>query len=702
MLLSIEAVLALFSLLVVASAVFFVARRFRVPYTVLLVLVGLLMVPAVQLPVLSDYFGFIDDLVLTPELLFYIFLPILIFESAFNTNIRKLVENAWTISLLAIVGLLISTTVISLALYYLLPLIGLPIPFIVALLFGAVISATDPVAVLSLFKEVGAPKRLSMIFEGESLFNDGTAVALFLAVLAIAETGFQGPSTIVDGVLMFVVMLVAGVVLGIIMAALFSRALRYTRGNEFVSVTLLIVSAHMVFILGELINEKGFFGLSIHVSSIIATTIAALFLGNYARHTLSPRSDEYLEKSIDHLAFVANSLVFLLAGILFASTNVNIAELWLPILVTILVVAVARTISVYAVVLPLNRIKLEAPIPASWTKLMAWGSLRGALAIIVVLLIPPTFVPEGWLYSYTPQELLLALTIGCILATLFIKGLTIAPYMRRLGITRPIPLDEARRVDLGLYYLMTERERFQAQKDRGFIRKDQYIGLSKELETKIHQARTYRDELMSEHGTRLFEQSLRLIAIEIEERYLKELYTNDELSEASYRKIIGKLNLQREKIEHAEQDDIDPSVYTDRKDIFDYMIARVQGILDRAHDGDSPAELYRYYRAQAIISRKVVKTLNWMQQQYDTVVFLPDVHQSVMATYIDYQNAATKRMEVLNLKHGEELRLCKDALAQQSLHASGNKALEFFEDKGIADEALLHDIEHRYATTSHS
>ena len=696
MLLSIEAVLSLFSLLVVASAAFFVAQRIRVPYTVLLVLVGLLIVPLAQLPYLEHVFGFLDELVLTPELLFYIFLPILIFESAFNMNIRKMVENAWSISLLSIVGLCISAGLIASALYFILPLIGLPIPFIVALLFGAIISSTDPVAVLSLFKEVGAPKRLTMIFEGESLFNDGTAVALFLAVLAVAETGFNGPSTILEGMGTFGVMIVAGIVMGIVMAALFARALRYTRANEFVSVTLLIVSAHLVFILGELINEKGLFGLHIHVSSIIATTIAALFLGNYARHTLSPRSDSYIAKSVEHLAFVANSLVFLLAGILFSSTNINLGKLGIPILVTIVIVAVARVISVYAVLIPLNKLKLEAPIPPSWQKLLAWGSLRGALAIIVVLLIPDSFVPAGWAYSYTPKEFLLALTIGCILATLFVKGLTIAPYMRRLRISQPSPLDRARQIDLGLYYLMTEQDRFRQQKERGFIRADQYEQLATKLEAKIQKLRQARETLVAKHGNGVFEQSLRLMAIDIEDKYLKELYTNNEITEGSYRKIIGKLNLQREKIEHAEHDDIDPSRYTDRKDVFDQLVARLQGVFDRAHHGDSPAEIYRYYRAQAIISRKVAKTLTWMQQQYGSLVFLPDVHQKVIAVYVDYRSAATKQMEVLNFKNAADLSRVTDELARQSLHASGNKALEFLEDKGIADEVLLHEIEHRY------
>lgn len=692
----IYSVLALFLLLVLSSAAFFVAKRIKIPYTVLLVLIGLLLVPIVQLPLLEPLLGFMDDLKLTPELLFYIFLPVLIFESAYNMNVRKMVESSWSILSLAVLGLLISTALISTALYFILPLIGLPIPFIMALLFGAIISSTDPVAVLALFKEYGAPKRLTLMFEGESLFNDGTAVALFLVILAVAQEGFNGASTVFDGILTFVIMVLAGVALGIIMAIIFSRALRYTRSNEFVSVTLLIVSAHIVFILGELINEHGFLGLHFHVSSIIATTIAALFLGNYSRHILSPRSEEYTAKSIEHLAFVANSLVFILAGILFASTNINLTELGLPILVTVLIVATARAISVYSVLIPLNKLGLEDPIPGTWQKLLAWGSLRGALAIIVILLIPPDFRPAGWIYPYSPQELLLALTIGCVLATLFVKALTIGPLVQRFKVNAPSPLEEANEIDLGLYYLLSEHARFTDQKSRGFVRDENYHSLLKRLMVKIEDVNGRRNSLYAKHGKKVFEQSLHSIAIDIEDHYLKELYINGEVNEAVYRRIKGKLNLQKEKTEQAQYETINPSVHTDRKDVFDRMIMSMQKLVEHGPTETPLEEKLQYYRAQSIISRKVVKTLKWMQHQYGKPVFIPEVHEKVVGLYEKYRVNSSTKADALLVAHAEELSGYLNDLSKKSLHASGNKALRFFKDRGIANESMLDTIEHRY------
>ncbi len=694
---SLTATLALFTLLAIASGAYFLAKRIKIPYTVLLVVIGLLLVPVVQLPALSPYFGFLDDLVLTPELLFYIFLPILIFESAFNMRIRRMVDSAWSITLLAIVGLTISTALIAVALFYGMPLIGIEIPFIIALLFGAIISSTDPVAVLALFKEYGAPKRLSLIFEGESLFNDGTAVALFLVILAVAEDGFHGASTVIEGIGMFISMVVFGIVVGLLMAAVFSRALRRTKANEFVSVTLLMISAHLVFIISETISHHGLFGLDIHVSPIIATTISSLFLGNYARHILSPRTDTYLGKSIEHLAFVANSLVFILAGILFASTNVDLGELWVPIIFTILVVATARIIAVYSVVVPLNFTHLEANIPATWRRLLAWGSLRGALAIIIVMMIPENFTVAGWALDYSPRDFILALTIGCILATLFVKALTIGPMIRHYKLDTPPLLDQAHEADLAIYYLLTEKNRFQIQKTRGFVRESEYKELKESIEASYQRALFNREKLRQKYGQKLLEQSLRMTALDIEEHYLKELYVNEEVSEKVYRKIKGKLTLQCEKIEHAQLDNINPSLYRDRKDIFDRIVDVLHVPIDRRKGDTHLQQQLQYYRAQMIISRKAIKTLDEMQTQYGEPVFMPEVYQKVISLYDKFKQAAAEKTDAVLAEHPTELAVYIKELAGRSLNASGVRAVNFLQQRGIVDEELGHEIEHRYS-----
>jgi monovalent cation:H+ antiporter, CPA1 family len=695
--LSITSVLALFLLLVASSYIFFVSKRLKVPYTVMLVLAGLVLAALSQVPMLSPYLGIFSELKLTPEMLFYVFLPILIFESAFNMNFRSMLESFYSILSLSVVALLVSTLLIAGSLYFVLPLLGISIPFVVALLFGAIISSTDPVAVLALFKEYGAPRRLTLMFEGESLFNDGTAVALFLVILGVAQSGFHGFGTVSEGIGVFLIMIILGVLIGFVMALLFSRALYLTRKNEFVSITLLIVSAHLVFIISELINANPIFGMHLHVSSIIATTVSSLFLGNYARHTLSPKSDEYLNKSIEHLAFVANSLVFLMAGMLFASMNIDIAAMLLPILATIVIVAVARAISVFSVTEVLNLAKLEAPIPRSWQYLLAWGSLRGALAIIVVLLIPDDFTPAGWVYEYSAKDVLVSLTIGCILATLFVKAMTIGGMIKKLKINAMTPFQRAHQMDLGIFYLLTELKRIRDSRDRGFVSEADYADLELLLKNKIKTARKSRSELIEQYGTKLFEQSMRYVAIDIEIKYLKDLYKNEEVNEVVYRRIKGKLNMQKDSIEHGQYDEMNPSTFSDRKDTFDRLVLFMQTAKTRSPKRLEIREKYLYYRAQSIIARKVVKVLRYMQEECGGKAFDSGIYKKVSKIYEEFHDGNERHMVNLVDEHGEYLKDYTSEISMVSLHTSGNKALDYLALHGLACESEIEDIEHKFS-----
>lgn len=174
------ATLSAITLLTLSTLVFVVARRYKLPYTVALVGCGMLVALATRFQPLA----FLDDFRLTPEMLLYVFLPILLFEAAYNIQYKDFFRNVRSISALAVISLIVSAGIIGWGLQWLLGLVGVSVPFVVTFLFGTLISATDPVAVLALFKELGAPKRLTLIFEGESLFNDGTALALFLVALA--------------------------------------------------------------------------------------------------------------------------------------------------------------------------------------------------------------------------------------------------------------------------------------------------------------------------------------------------------------------------------------------------------------------------------------------------------------------------------------------------------------------------------------
>lgn len=694
MTLSLCSTLSLFVLITLSTVIFFVSRRFKLPYTVLLVVVGLLLVPLGNLPYLEGVIGFLSDMALTPELLLYIFLPVIIFDASFNMNIRKMLEASWSITLLTCVGVLVSTIGVAVLLYYCLPLVGFQIPFVIALLFSSLISSIDPSALMPLFRRVGVPRRLRIMFDGESLFSDDTTVALFLVIMDIARSGLSDASTFLVGGIMFISMVVFGVLFGLLAAALFSRGLRLTRSNEFATVTLFMISAHLVFVLAEVINGLGV----IRISPIIATAVSALFLGNYSRNILAPKVDTYLGKLIGHLSFIVNSLVFLMSGLLFANSGIDINALWLPILITVVIVAFVRVVAVHASLLPVIIAKLEAPIPRSWLTLLSWASLRGVLVIIFILLILPDFTVEGWSLHYSPRDFILALAIGCILATLFIKVPLTRRLIHKLKLDEPQPLNLAHEADLGMYCLLTEQARLYAHHTRGFVDSEQFSRLVVHIESAISDTKREREDLALKYGAALFDQSLHLSMVHVEQMMLKRLYQNNEVSERTFRRVQSKLNLQIEKIEYAQHDDIDPEVYTDRRDIFDRLVGVVQTLFERLTPQKVLEEQLQYYRAQMIMARKAVQEIEEMQLRFDEQpVFLVSSYETVLERYRRYREQSALKMDQLVHDHSSELAPYLGMLASKSLSSSGAKALAQLYDKGLVTDSAEASLRRRYA-----
>lgn len=376
--------LSLIVLLCLSCATYFLAKRIRLPYTVTLVAIGMVIaLVAKYVPSLS----FITDFHLTPDILLYVFLPILLFESAYNMNYRELMRNIRSVSLLAVASLVISTAIIGVSLSWIGGLLGFPIPLPIALLFGSLISATDPVAVLALFKELGAPRRLTLIFEGESLFNDGTALALFLVLLDIifflSGTGSNHGSSlfhhafahfspsitlsVIQGFFSFASMIVSGILFGCLVGWSFAKIIGKIHNEKFLEIALTLSLAHLTFIGAEIVGH-----FITPTSGVIATTIAALVMGNYGRYKISPKVEEIMGEFWEFFAFIANSLVFILIGVLLVSLVVPWKIMLVPTLIAIVIVMVARAISVYGVLIPFNWMKREDHIPSTWQHLLSW------------------------------------------------------------------------------------------------------------------------------------------------------------------------------------------------------------------------------------------------------------------------------------------------------------------------------------------
>ncbi len=396
-------------LLTVAMIVAGICRNIPIPYTVILVILG------IGFGHLGRQYEVFHDLLtfqLTPELVLFLFLPALIFESAFNLDARKLLKDIAPIMILAIPALLISTFVIGVGLW-----LVLPISFILALLFGALISATDPVAVVALFKEVGAPQRLTVLVEGESLLNDATAIVIFNIILVMAIGGAAFTAADVGlAVIEFFRVFIGGILVGFLIAVVLSELLFRMQVGVSAYLIMSIVLAYASFAIAE--HE-------LHVSGVMAVVASAITMGVFGVSRIPQTATHLVKETWDVIALVFNSLLFLLVGL-----SVDVASLFGhvdAILFGVLFVLLARAASVYTMVPATIKVFGLPHVTMGERHIMWWGGLKGGLAIAIVLSIP---------LDMPGREMLLNMTLGVVMFSLLVNAPTIRPLMHKLGIDR--------------------------------------------------------------------------------------------------------------------------------------------------------------------------------------------------------------------------------------------------------------------------
>ena len=378
-------------LLLVVSLVAIIVRRLRVPYTVALVLVGLVI--TAQQPL---------HIKLTPELILAIFMPPLLFEAAFHLDLDELRHNLLPIVTLAVPGVLITTLVIGGIIA-----LGIGLPLGVAMVFGALLSATDPVSVVAFFRQLGAPRQLASIVEGESLFNDGTAAVVFRIALAIAISGqFNAVSSLTSFLWLAAGGLAVGGLLGWLVSKLIARVDDYL-----IETTLTTILAYGAYLAAE----------RLHVSGVLAVVAAGLINGNIGPAGMSPTTRIVIFNFWEYVAFVANSLVFLLIG-LDIDLNRIIANIG-PILWAVFAVLVSRAVVVYALSWIVHKVSRKMPMP--YRHVLFWGGLRGAISLALVLSLQQDF-PQ--------RDLLAVMAFGVVLFTLLVQGTSMQLLLKRLGL----------------------------------------------------------------------------------------------------------------------------------------------------------------------------------------------------------------------------------------------------------------------------
>ncbi len=392
---TLEAMYLFVALIAAAAMVALVVRRVAIPYSVALVVVGLvvaLLVPARTIDV-------------TPELVLAVLLPGLVFEAAYKIELDDLRRSFGGIALLAAPGVVISAAVVAVVLNVTVGL-ALDLGFVV----GAMVAATDPAAVIATFRQLGSPRRLATLVEGESLFNDGTGLVVFAIAIRAVQSAVAVPEAIVILVATIVVSAVVGVVAGWIASRIIA-----TVDDHLIELTISLVAAYGTYLIADALHESG----------IIATVVAGVVLGNYGRRIgMSPKTQETLDTVWEFIAFLLTAIVFLLVGLTISFPS--LFEAMPAILWCIFAILVGRALVVFGLLGGVSRATRLGgrgrSIPRSWLAVMFWAGLRGAVAVAMALSLPLDF----------PQRVLLQeVTFGVVLFTLVIQGTTVEVVIRR-------------------------------------------------------------------------------------------------------------------------------------------------------------------------------------------------------------------------------------------------------------------------------
>lgn len=387
------------ALMVVAIFVAILARRLSLPYTVGLVLAGAVLA----------FSRYDTGIRLTHDIIFDVILPPLLFEAAINISWHELRRDMAVVLMLSGPGVAISAAIVSAGMAWLLGW-----PFASALVFGVLIAATDPVAVIAMFKDTGVGGRLRLLVESESLFNDGVAAVLFGLALSWAQGAAGG---VLHGGLSLLAISGGGIVLGLAMGAIGILVAGRT-GEHMVEAAVTGVTAYGAFLTAE----------AFHVSGVLATVSAGILMGSVgvrgasSRFGLSRQGRTFVLEFWDFAAFIANSLVFLLIGLTVARAPFERVG-WGPLVAAILLVLAGRAATVYPVCLLFARTRWE--IERRYQHVLWWGGLRGALALALALSLPASLPLR--------DEIVIA-TFAVVAFSVLVQGLAMTPLLRRLNL----------------------------------------------------------------------------------------------------------------------------------------------------------------------------------------------------------------------------------------------------------------------------
>jgi len=502
-----------FWLMVLATVVAMMGRYIKIPYALALVIVGFF----------AGVTGLLPQVSLEPHVLFAIFLPPLLFEAAINMRLSLLAANWKPVSIYALAGTLLAAFVTAWLSY---SLLGLPLG--AALVFGALISPTDPISVIAIFRELGVGKNLSMIMEAESLFNDGVAIVLFMFLVSFA---LGQNITLLDGASSFFIVVAGGAALGGAIGLIASRITQEFDDH------LLEIMLTTIVVFGSYLSAEW-----LNVSGVIAVVAAGLAMGSHGMQKgMSSTTRLAVNSFWEYAAFAVNSVVFLLVG--FEVTLVNLWPLLPMILAAFLIVLAGRAIAIYGLSPIVGWCGYR--IPAKWQHMLFWGGLRGAIPMALALSLDR---------SFPGRDEILLLTFGVVLVSLLLQGLTTKPLLKKLGLVevKNWEAEHSRLVAqiIAVQEAVRELDLLESRKalsNQSYLRlKDQYQLRLQLMERRIEELGQQDDRLI-----RIQERQALQQALMTEKSSLREAYRNSLIDVEDWQQLSLELN---DKLEALEQD----------------------------------------------------------------------------------------------------------------------------------------------------
>ncbi len=502
------------TLLTIAVGIAVVVKHIRLPYTIALVIGGLF----VSLTSVQPYH-------LTEELILFIFLPPLLFEGAIHFELTDLRRNMRTIGTLAFPGLILSGALAGFAIQQ---LTGLPIT--VALLVGVMITPTDPISVLALFKKLGVSKRLSMIVEGESVFNDGTGIVLYSVLVGIVTSGTLD---IGSSVLLFLKVVIGGLLAGLILGYLAFLILKRL-DDHVLEVLITVLLAFGSFLVAEH---------TFHVSGVMAVVAAGVLVGNQgARLAMSPTTRLAIKNFWEIAAFGINSLIFLMIG-----TQIHLFELlaiWPTILAGFAIVTIARAAACYPTLLILNM--AGERIPARWFHVINWGGIHGSIPVALALGLPD--IPE--------RGFIINLVFGVVFLSLTVQGLTMTPLVRMLGLGGRLEEEELYERTMARSVVIRKAlDELRQKLTTGRVSKAIHDKVAGELEEELRIAQFQMEELETHPEVqRSWENRTRQATLTLQKSTLYQMMIQGDLSHESAEELMGEIDHSLEKLEGEEEE----------------------------------------------------------------------------------------------------------------------------------------------------